>query len=177
MRLRHVKRHCEQYLEKLNLPSVCDAQMLCAHIARQPNRHGRPIQLLPMPLATDGPCGLWIATAAADYIVFESNTTLPHQNHIIAHELSHLILEHDSHQAFGDGASEQLVPHLDPSMVQRMLGRSRYDAKEEQEAEMMASLLQQRLGQWEPVPTYHVPADVADIVARVSHSLEEGHDP
>ena len=173
MRLRQLKRHCEQILGQLNLPSVCDAPMLAAHIAGHPNRSGRPIHLLPMPLATDGPCGLWVATGAADYVVFESNTTIPHQNHIIAHELSHLILEHDSHQTFSENASQQLVPHLDPAMVQRMLGRSRYDAKEEQEAEMMASLLQQRLNQWAPVPAYHVPDDVAEIVARLSHSLEE----
>jgi hypothetical protein len=172
MGLRHLRRRCERYLRDLDLPEGCDAGVLCARLAERPERNGRPIHLLPMPLSADDPCGLWVATEAADYIVFEANTTVPHQYHIIAHELSHLLLEHDSQQVLTDEAIEKLTPSLDPSTVQRMLGRSRYDAKEEREAEMLGSLLQQRLSRCAPVPTYHVPPEAADVMARLSRSLQ-----
>jgi hypothetical protein len=125
-----------------------------------------------MPLSVGGPCGLWLATARCDYIVFEADTTVLHQNHIIAHELGHLVLEHDTHQTLTDEALDHLTPHLDPSAVRRMLGRSRYEEREEREAEMLASLVQQRLVEWRQAPTYRVPSEAIDLVGRLSRSLE-----
>jgi hypothetical protein len=109
--------------------------ILCDQIAA---RRGRPIRLIPMAGLT-GVCGLWIATDATDLICYERDTTRPHQDHIILHELSHLLCEH-----FPVGLPAALLPDLDPAMVRAVLGRAGYSTAEEREAETLASLIRQR---------------------------------
>ncbi|WP_181871597.1 hypothetical protein [Sphaerisporangium album] len=138
--LRALRRRCEARLRELPLPAPFDVRELCAAIAEQ---RGRPIRLLPM-TGQAGLWGLWVATDTADFILYEQATTPPHQEHIILHELSHLLCDHyGASFPAGDGGRE-LLPSLDPRMVHTVLGRSAYSAVEEQEAELLASLIQQR---------------------------------
>jgi hypothetical protein len=117
------------------MPVPFDASELCAAVAA---RRGRPIRLVPMDGLT-GVCGLWVATATTDLIFYERVTTPPHQEHIILHELSHVLCDH---QRAPDMAG--LLPDLDPEMVHRVLGRAGYTSEEEREAELLASLIRQR---------------------------------
>lgn len=41
-----------------------------------------------------GPCGLWLATADADYIVADESAPAMLREHTILHELAHLLLRH-----------------------------------------------------------------------------------
>lgn len=105
---------------------------------------GRPITLTPLRgLEPGGPCGLWIATPATDFILYRDNTSPLHQSHIILHEFSHLIFEHE-HGLEGDYL-RLLLPNLGSTAVQRILGRSAYAVREEREAETLASLLAQQI--------------------------------
>ncbi|OPG13435.1 hypothetical protein [Microbispora sp. GKU 823] len=139
-RLRELRRACEARARQLPLPSPFDVRRLCAVVAEQ---RGRPIHLRPL-TGGAGVYGLWVATEVADLIFYEQATTTPHQEHIILHELCHILCDH---YPAPDSAAEDtrwLLPDLDPEMVRRVLERAGYSAVEEQEAELLASLIWQR---------------------------------
>jgi hypothetical protein len=123
------------------LPTPFDARTLCATVAA---KRGRPILLSPM-ASQDDIWGLWVATDTSDLIFYDQGTTPPHQQHIILHELSHVLCDH-YRVSFSAGDSRRLLPDLDPEMVRRILGRTTYSAVEEQEAELLASLIRQHAG-------------------------------
>jgi hypothetical protein len=123
-------------LRDLPLPAPFDVRVLCDQVA---TRRGRPIRLVPTAGLT-GVCGLWIATDTMDLICYESDTTRPHQDHIILHELSHVLCDHFPASL----PTKTLLPDLDPAMVRAVLGRAGYSTDEEREAETLASLIRQR---------------------------------
>ncbi|WP_211347040.1 hypothetical protein [Saccharothrix australiensis] len=116
-----------------------DARDLCRRVAEQ---RGRPIHLVPI-TGTSEAHGLWLGTDTADVILYEDATALPHQEHIILHELSHLLCGHYRGADLPAGDLRVLVPTLDPKTIRRMLGRTTYVAAEEQEAELLASIIRQ----------------------------------
>jgi hypothetical protein len=103
----------------------------------------RAIILVP---TTDFPdvMGMWVATETMDLILYEESTTPPHQDHIILHELSHLLCDHFRDTLPDADHMRSLLPDLDPAMIRRVLGRTGYSADEEREAELLASLIAQR---------------------------------
>ena len=141
LRRRRLRRRCLARLRDLPLPVPFDVHELCARVAA---RRGRPIRLLPVAGLT-GVCGLWIATDTTDLICYERDTTRPHQDHIILHELSHVLCDHHPLSVPGGGGhATALFPDLDPAMVRAVLGRAGYSSDEEREAETLASLIRQR---------------------------------
>ncbi|WP_157777903.1 hypothetical protein [Nocardia terpenica] len=130
-------------LGEITLPRPFSVQALCDSIARQRNR-----RLYLHPLSEQSgegmPCGMWIATDAADHIFFEQKTSSFHRDHIILHEIGHILCGHNVVQLL-----EQDYPLLsdgktDDSLVRRALGRTSYTTRQEQEAEMVASLILER---------------------------------
>jgi len=137
---RRLRRRCAALVRDLPMPVPFDARTLCEQVAAQ---RGRPIRLMPME-GLSGVCGVWVATATSDLIFYEQVTTPPHQEHIILHELGHLLCDHHrSPDALGLPV-EQLLPSLDPELVQRVLGRAGYTSEEEREAELLASMIRER---------------------------------
>jgi hypothetical protein len=132
---------CRRRLAELDLPDPFDVRRLCAAVAQ---RRGRPITLLGLALPPEGPYGLWIALRGRDCIVYEAATSPLHQEHIIVHELSHLLLGHNGSSQLSDHQVGRLFPRLDPEMVRRVLGRSDYSTLQEREAELLASMIVQR---------------------------------
>jgi hypothetical protein len=106
-------------------------------------------------------------------VVVEQETTGPHRDHIVLHEISHLLLEHDSVRVLTDEASRQLLAHLDSTAIQRLIGRAGYDALEEQKAELLASLLHARI-EAAPRRALTVPTEAADVVGRLGRCLDAG---
>ncbi|MGW6876989.1 hypothetical protein ACWGHA_32190 [Streptomyces xanthophaeus] len=144
-------------LKDLDIPHPLDVERLSASISEQ---RGRPLHLLPLPEAVGaeaGVCGLWLGLGDADIVFYEAATSRVHQTHIILHELAHMLLDHgrlgvdddSSGSTSEDGGGSGLAllaglfPDLDPSMVNRMLARGRtdYSAVEEQQAELLATLI------------------------------------
>ncbi|MFZ2510316.1 MAG: hypothetical protein WAW85_04405 [Gordonia sp. (in: high G+C Gram-positive bacteria)] len=74
-------------------------------------------------------------------------TTDYHIDHIVGHELGHILLDHRRTPAFGDDHARkndlcrQAMPDLDPETVRAVLGRVNCDSDQEREAETFASLL------------------------------------
>ncbi|MEV0374823.1 ImmA/IrrE family metallo-endopeptidase [Streptomyces sp. NPDC050636] len=135
---------------------------------------GRPIQLVPLPLGAETPCGMWLATDAFDVIVVEADTSSLHQDHIIAHELAHMLCNHGDSAEFETAMMRDLMPNLDPRRVREMLGRTSYSTAEEQEAEIVASLILERVTRPPVESVWSVPSADAETVARIENSLNPG---
>lgn len=165
---RQLRQKCEGILAQLNIPETIDVHGLCDLVA---DRQAKPIHLLEESLPTDSPCGLAVRTDTFDAIFYEANTSRLHQEHIIGHELGHLLCGHQTAPVIDAEASRLLLPNLDPSLVQAVLGRTNYSEIEEKEAEMIASLLLRRsvLAQLRQAPTDD-PA-VSPVLSRLHHTL------
>ena len=134
-----LRRRCESRLRELELPVPFDVRVFCEGLAR---RRGRPILLRPLPRAS-GCTGLWVATPAADVVFYEPETSPLHQEHIILHELCHLLLGHAPVGAppRAQAGPAGLLPDLRPDAVRRMLHRAGYPTEEDREAELLASMI------------------------------------
>jgi hypothetical protein len=145
-----LRRRCERRIEDIPIPNPFDLDIFCAVMAAH---RGRPLILQPMPgLSAGAPCGLWISVQTADYVFYDPGTSQLHAEHIVLHELSHMLSGHTTGingAAGGDpdvsgGAVGRLVPDLDPRTIDTMLGRASYTTAQEREAEMLASLIRAR---------------------------------
>ncbi|MDK1471971.1 ImmA/IrrE family metallo-endopeptidase [Streptomyces sp. 549] len=168
-RLAGLRRTCEELLHGLD--DADDVQALCAHVGR---RRGRTIRPLAMDLRATGLHGLWIATDTEDFVVYEARTSRPHQEHIIAHELAHILCGHHSGERLDDSMARVLFPSLDPGTVRGVLGRCGYQEGAEQEAETMATLLLTRVRAAPAEPVAPAPAEAADTLARIELALGAG---
>jgi hypothetical protein len=139
-----LRRRCEVRLRGIRIPSPFDLDAFCDEVAA---RRGRPLIRRPVPgLSADAPCGLWIGTGRADHVFYDPGTSPLHAEHIVLHELAHILSGHTGlgGPAGPDGTLSRLFPDLDPSAVRRALGRVSYTSAQEREAEMMASLIRGR---------------------------------
>jgi hypothetical protein len=114
---------------------------------------GRPVRLWPVSIPAPLQFGLWLAGRDTDYIFSESNTAGVHQNHIIAHEIGHILLGHrtlevtdatpEAVQALLTRLTESDEPDR-PMPLMRDLLAMRSPAREEA-AEELATLIQREL--------------------------------
>jgi hypothetical protein len=140
--VRRLRRHCERRLEGVPIPNPFDLGDFCKGIAKL---RGRRLQLQAMPgLSSTAPCGLWISIPAADYILFDPNTSRLHAEHIVLHELGHMLCDHSIAIDVENSTLSRLMPDLDTKTIARVLGRVSYTTAQEQEAEMLASLIRAR---------------------------------
>ncbi|MFF4394959.1 toxin [Streptomyces sp. NPDC001480] len=140
--LKRLRRAGAQRIAELDLPNVTDVAELCRHLGEV---RDRPITLVPMQMPASHPCGMWVAARDEDLIFYDANTTSAHQEHIIMHELGHIICCHRGAGWLDEATARLLFPNLDPDLVRDMLLRATYDDVQEQEAEIIAYLLSQRV--------------------------------
>ena len=137
MSIRQVRQRCERLLKDVSVPDPFDAETFRDVVA---NRRGRPIRMIPREQMA-GPCGVLVSMTHTDYVFFDSATSPVHRDHIVAHELGHLLCDHVPRQRVGEDLIRTLMPDLDPAMVRRVLARTTYDDVDELEAEIVASLV------------------------------------
>ena len=137
-----LRRQCHQRLQKLGLSRSFSVETLCAQLATY---RGRPlyVQALPGVASLTGPCGVWLETETEDFIFYESNTSQLHQDHIVLHEIGHMLRQHTATDLLPDSVFEDLFRDLDRGMVTRLLGRSSYGSWQEREAETVAGILRE----------------------------------
>lgn len=166
---RRLRQRCARIVRGIDVPVPFDAATLCQRVG---DRLGRPVHLLPTAMPDDVPCGLVISTDTAHYVCYDTGTTPLHQQHIVAHELGHLLAGHGT-QPFADAsASRTLLPTLDPALVNRVLSRTpRYAQPAEAEAETIADILLQRANPWAGEAAWEVPAEAATAVDRLTRAL------
>ncbi|GAA3991503.1 hypothetical protein GCM10022247_07940 [Allokutzneria multivorans] len=134
-------RRCRRIVGELVLPDPFDIGVFVETLAAQ---RGRPIELVELPSRPATPCGVLAATDRADYIFYAADTSALHQEHILVHELGHLLCGHVGDEVVDDAISAALTPNLSPELVRRVLGRTSYSEEKEQEAELFASLVLHR---------------------------------
>lgn len=139
-----LRRRCQAVIDRLELPHALSVEALCRHLAAQ---RARPLHLhrLPHEATSIGACGLWLATDTEDHIFYERRTARVHQEHIVLHEIGHLLFNHRTVALDGEVGWGALLPDLDVRTVQRLLGRTNYATAQEQEAELFASILGSRI--------------------------------
>jgi Zn-dependent peptidase ImmA (M78 family) len=123
----------------LGIQPPLDVRQLCERLAEL---RGRPIRLLAQRIPANGPFGVWLAGTDADVIVYQEQTTPAHQDHIILHELGHLLAEHPSDEG-DDELLRQLYPDAEPDSIRHALRRPGYNDEHEREAENVATLILQ----------------------------------
>ncbi|WP_433655177.1 hypothetical protein ACQPW1_30245 [Nocardia sp. CA-128927] len=133
-----MRRAAKQKLASLEMPACRDIFEFADALSAQ---RAIPLHLLPVAIRPSDPCGLWLSTPDADFIAYEAAASQPHQHHIIAHELGHIIYGHKGSPATSSESSKLLFPDLDPGLVLDMLGRTGYSERQEQEAETIASTI------------------------------------
>ncbi|WP_229889298.1 hypothetical protein [Streptomyces mirabilis] len=95
---------------------------------------------MPYPLPVPGPFGVWISTRSADYILYQRETSKVHQDHIILHEVGHIMADHRS-TVSGDEIWQQLMPDISVDVIKKTLLRTSYDEEHEREAELVATII------------------------------------
>lgn len=163
--LRRLRRECATRLAELDLPACPDLPALCGHLAAV---RGRPLHVLPMALGAEQPCGLWLATQDADWIFHDVTTSRAHQEHIVLHEIGHMVFDHGGGH-LDDDVTTALFPDLDPGLVRAMLARDAYSDEQEQQAEIMAYLLAESLRAAAAAPHDGVAARIAESLNHSSH--------
>lgn len=169
---KELRRWCADIVRDLEIPERADVNGLCDMLE---DLRGRRISLLqaPMPTGPGRPCGLWVATDDEDFILYQEFTTQAHQEHIIRHELGHMLCGHEAAPVMADEAVQLLMPSLNPDLVRSVLGRTQYSNSEEKAAELVASLMPVHADQGGPRRPPRNPGPGAEnLVIHIGASLE-----
>ncbi|MEY9947622.1 ImmA/IrrE family metallo-endopeptidase [Kitasatospora sp. GAS1066B] len=162
-----LRSSCRRFVRGLDLPRVSSVRELFPVVE---NLSGYPIRTLPISEdIAQGLCGLWIRSQSTDYIFVHPDTSPAHQDHIIAHELGHILRNHQGLPVLPSAPSakpvaDRLVPDLDPRVVKMMLGRTSYEHDDEEEAELIGTYLQRHAHR--PGPRRQGDDPVADTLLR-----------
>ncbi|MBV9024166.1 MAG: hypothetical protein JO362_10325 [Streptomycetaceae bacterium] len=176
---RDLHRWLRHELRDLGIQPPLDVEELCRALGE---RRGRPIVLRPSPLEKPGPSGMWIDMHHMDVILYQQETTRLHQEHIILHEVGHILVAEDE-QADAEQADEEqeaaddyddcvedwaaLVPALDPALVRRVARRCSYNDGEECEVELAATIILE----WSSVMDRLTPASDHPALHRVQSAI------
>jgi hypothetical protein len=139
-----LRKRCTQVVRRLQLPDPFSVSALCDSISAQ---RGRTLYLHPLDKpegVLDMPCGMWVATDVADHVFFEQQTSTFHQEHIILHELGHMICGHTIAILGDDVDPAAISEDTGGELVQQALLRASYNTEQEQEAELVATLILER---------------------------------
>ena len=164
--LNRLRRNCRARLRELTLPDPFDLTELCRSVSTS---RSRPLHVrgIPGPPSRARPCGIWIATDDDDWIFVDQQTSPLHRQHIVLHELAHMLCGHTAADLPENDMLRRLFPDLSPAMVRTVLGRTSYQSEYEREAELLASLIVAR-AQPSAVPIVPV-TDVSAAEKEVLH--------
>ncbi|MGW1374724.1 hypothetical protein ACWD6P_10700 [Streptomyces sp. NPDC002446] len=166
---RDLQRRLRRQLRALDIQPPLNVMALCRALSEERGRH---IELRPYPLPMPGPLGLWVETPAADLIVYQQHTTRLHQDHIILHEIGHILANDDNNAGDQEDPAEgwwaAMLPSLTCGGVRRVRQRCAYDSEEECEVELTATIVLE----WSSVLDRITPAVAQDpAVRRVNAAL------
>ena len=172
LRPNRVRRRCRARLRELTLPDPFDLTELCRSVSIG---RGRPLHVrgIPGPTCRARPCGIWIATDDEDWIFVDQQTSPLHRQHIVLHELAHMLCGHAAGELPENDMLGRLFPDLSPAMVRTVLSRTSYQSEPEREAELLASLILARAqAATVPImPVTDVSAEETEILRRAGLAL------
>lgn len=137
-----LRKSCEVLVDSLRLPYRFTTRELRDAITAL---RGKPIVLRPLNTlgAIDAPCGIRLETPDADFLFYEEGASIHHQRHILTHELMHVFRNHPGSLEVDSSTAYSLG--VNPTLVMRMSGRTSYSTVDEREAEMLATIVRQRM--------------------------------
>ena len=159
------RRSYDAIVRSVPIPVPFNLEEFCRRVA---DYRGRPLRLHPIQVESlAGFCGLYVEVNNVDHVYFPEHTSSIHRQHIVLHELAHLLCGHRANGrswTLPDDVVDELFPSLDPQAVRSILGRSRYADPDEREAETIASLILERAQH-----AHQVTGD--SVVARIESTL------
>lgn len=143
-----MRRRCHRLVRELDLPKPFKLDALLEYIS---TRRNKKLHVHPFPgiLHHVGLYGMWISLDDDDFIFYEQHTSPLHQEHIILHEIGH-ILTHDAEKMERESIAMseiavskfyQLMPDMPREEIRQALARSHCSSPTEIEAELIASLI------------------------------------
>lgn len=163
------RRHCRQVLLDVPLPARFSLEDFCQQVAEH---RGRPLHLLPSPresFVRERPCGAWVATGTEDLVFVEPDVSALHREHIVLHELGHMLCGHVPEEASRAELLAPLFTTVSPELIALVLARTVYSTPREAEAEVFATMVGARIGQ----RTASAPASLAFAPAGTSQQPSE----
>jgi len=126
-------------LAELDIQPPLDVVTLCHRLGQQ---RGKPIRLVAYRIPVPGPFGMWVRSSTTDYVLYQQETTKIHQDHIILHEIGHVLAGHGSDEG-DDALMKELLEasSLPPDVIRRALRRTAYETEQEREAETVATII------------------------------------
>ncbi|NGM15809.1 hypothetical protein O3597_26405 [Verrucosispora sp. WMMA2044] len=168
----HQKHRAHRLLRRLDV-ALPVPLTVSALVSALEEKRGRPIHLVAMTVdEPTGPCGLWVATAEADYVLFDRDSPPVLQVQTTLHELMHIALKHIGTTVV-DGAA-QPIERGDADPVETVLARSSasFDQQQEMDAELLATYLGARLDRVEEVGAFEdLHEDTAAVMYRIAAAL------
>jgi hypothetical protein len=139
---RTLRARCDDHIRRLNLSLPFELPDLLAAVARE---RQRTLEVKPSVIAGSSPCGALITTEDRDIIRYPRDTTALHRNHIIVHEVVHL-LRHDLDEAGDDETSLLALADTDTMLapgefIHRIFGRSTFIKDSEREVELLTTMV------------------------------------
>ncbi|MZE43549.1 hypothetical protein GTY49_11420 [Streptomyces sp. SID5477] len=125
-----------ELLRSLDVHPPLSVKDLCQALSLSRGRH---IELRSYPLPNPGPVGLWLETSRVDLIIFQRDTTPLHQDHIVLHELGHILADHRHESSETQWGT--LLPGIAEGAIRRVLQRCSYGTEQEREAELIATVI------------------------------------
>lgn len=160
-----LRRRAEAKLQELNVEQPFGLENLCLRLAA---RRGKPLHLRAIALPARA-SGAWLATDRADFVFYEKETSAFHQEHIILHEIGHMLANHRPVSIDADDVA-QLLTHLDAALVGRILTRTGYSTDDEEEAEVFASTVHHQLRGLSRSPAVTA-REVRDVLLRLESAM------
>jgi hypothetical protein len=165
----NLRARCQQrvnvLLQHVRLPNPWDINEF---LDRLEHHRGRDIDLCAVSWTVGDSCGAWRRHSDHDVIAYAENTSGFHQDHIILHEIGHMISGHRGHCILSEEDAQRIAPDLAPAALAHLLDRAVGEA-EEHEAETIASLIHQRVSKRPQIAADVVPARAALRLERVEY--------
>ncbi|WP_433513848.1 hypothetical protein ACQP2T_61590 [Nonomuraea sp. CA-143628] len=129
-------------LDSVPVPQPFSIEAYLKHIRRS---RGRPLLVHDLPEAAASTVnGLWISSERVDHIFVAPGARGLLRVHIVLHEVSHMLLDHGKVGGNTEMALRRLLGPALGVVVNRAVGRSRYETVEERDAERLATLILMR---------------------------------
>ncbi|MBE1598817.1 MULTISPECIES: ImmA/IrrE family metallo-endopeptidase [Streptomyces] len=154
VRERQLRRYCRRLLRHLDIRPPLDVHELCKKIGQY---RGKEIRLIPWELPIPGPSGVWLSQPGAETIFYQRETSSLHQDHIILHEIGHILADHENDLITADVFSDP-GPDFPELLLNQGFQRTSYSEDYEYEAELVATIIQE----WAVVMAYVTPCPPED---------------
>ncbi|MPY51037.1 toxin-antitoxin system, toxin component [Streptomyces acidicola] len=169
-----MRRLCGELVGELTLPAPAEPaglySALCDAMGR---RRGRPVQYRTAAFPPGTASGLWLDMAEQDLVVIEERTAPDHQLVILGHELWHMHAGHCGHHVEGATVAARLLSDGADlrATVQKVAARTRFDVKDEQDAESFGLLLASKCRTWLAGSALRGPVQRDRLAGRIEASL------